>query len=360
MTAPRPNPVTRGEIQTMSRATAPHNRPAHGGLDALCLGETMVLLTAESGASLVERPALSMEVGGAESNVACGLAQRGHRAAWLSRVGDDPFGRIITETLSGHGVDVSRTSTDPDRPTGLYFKDPAPEGTTVHYYRSGSAASAMRPELAGSGALDGARLLHLSGITPALSQECAELVEHLTVGRSPDSPTVAFDVNYRPALWTADLAARALLPLALACDVVLVGLDEAETLWGVDTPDQVRELFPDVPCLVVKDGANGATCFSADGDYFVPALSVDVKEAVGAGDAFAAGFLSGLLDGRPVRDRLRLGHIMAAVTLQSVRDLTTFPSSEECEHMVAADETAWRELTVADPGSPVQHTSGRH
>lgn len=332
----------------MSRSTVPHSAPAPGRLDALCIGETMVLLTAGSGTALVKQPLLSMEIGGAESNVACGLAQLGHQTAWLSRVGADPFGRIITRTLAGHGVDTSRTSTDPDRPTGLYFKDPAPDGTAVHYYRAGSAASAMGPELVGSEVLNGARLLHLSGITPALSPECAGLVERLTVNRDASGPTVVFDVNYRPALWPESRAADTLLPLARACEVVLVGLDEARTLWGAETPDEVRALFPGTDCLVVKDSSVGATCYSADGTHFVPALKVDVVEAVGAGDAFASGFLSGLLDGRPVRDRLRLGHIMAAVTLRSVRDLTSFPPRPEWERLLLVDDQTWRNLDAPD------------
>ncbi|GAB3206698.1 sugar kinase [Marinactinospora thermotolerans] len=323
--------------------------PPAATYDAVCLGETMALLAPISGAPLVERPALAMEIGGAESNVACGLAQFGRRTAWLSRVGDDPFGRIICAVLADHGVDVGAVEIDPDRPTGLYLKDPAPGGTRVHYYRRGSAASAMGPELAASPLLRGARLVHLSGITPALSSGCAELVERL-MGDRDAGPLVSFDVNHRPALWPSrETAASALLAPARAADVVFVGRDEAQRLWGTATDDDVRALLPEVPCLVVKDAEHGATCYVGDERTFVPALSVDVVEPVGAGDAFAAGFLHGLLGDLPVRDRLRLGHIAAAVTLRSVGDVVTFPSAEVRARMLAADDGEWPYLRMPVP-----------
>jgi 2-dehydro-3-deoxygluconokinase len=283
-----------------------------------------------------------MEVGGAESNVACGMAQLGHHAAWLGRVGDDPFGQIIIRTLTAHGVDVRDVEVDPARPTGLYLKDPGVRRSTVHYYRKDSAAAAMGPAFAEVVLARAARLVHLSGITPVLSAGCAALVERLlTAGRGPGEPLLSFDVNYRPALWKPARAAEVLLPLARRADVVLVGRDEAETLWGTAAPDGIRELFPDVPCLVVKDAEHGATCYEGEERTFVPALKIDVVEPVGAGDAFAAGFLSGLVAGRSARDRLRLGHITAAAALGCVGDLAVFPSPATRDRMLAAADEMW-------------------
>ncbi|HEX6467786.1 MAG TPA: sugar kinase [Streptosporangiaceae bacterium] len=305
--------------------------------DVVCVGETMVMLTPVVPAPLVERPRLAMEVGGAESNVACGMAQLGHHAAWVGRVGADPFGQIIIRTLTEHGVDVGDVEVDQERPTGLYLKDPGVERSTVHYYRKGSAAAAMGPPFAETVLARGARLVHLSGITPVLSPSCAALVERLLRGRAKGGPLVSFDVNYRPALWDPATAGRTLLPLARLADVVLVGRDEAETLWGAVAADDIRALLPDVPCLVVKDAEHGATCYEGGERTFVPAMKIDVVEPVGAGDAFAAGFLSGLLGGRPARDRLRLGHIAAAAALCCVGDLGVFPPAETRERLLAAD-----------------------
>jgi len=319
------------------------NMPA---ADVVCVGETMVMLTPVVPAPLIERPHLAMEVGGAESNVACGLAQLGHHAVWLGRVGDDPFGRIVTGTLAAHGVDVADVEVDPALPTGLYLKDPGIDGSTVHYYRKGSAASAMGPAFAEAVRRRAARVVHLSGITPALSPGCAGLVERLLADRAPGGPLLSFDVNHRPALWGPATAGTALLPLARRADVVFTGRDEAELLWGAAAPDDIRALLPDVPCLVVKDAENGATCYENRVRTFVPALKVEVVEPVGAGDAFAAGFLSGLLRGRPARDRLRLGHVAAAVTLRCVGDLAVFPPPEVRERMLAAADEAWPGLDL--------------
>ncbi|MFZ3595276.1 sugar kinase [Streptomyces sp. BH104] len=288
---------------------------------AICLGETMAQVTPADGEGLEHSRELRLAVAGAESTVAQYLADLGHEAAWVSRVGDDPFGRRIVAAVASRGVDVAGVLADPAAPTGVYFKDPGPDGTRVHYYRAGSAASRMTAADADRVDLTGVRLLHLTGITPALSDGCAELVDAL-VRRAADSGTlVSFDVNYRPALWSSrDKAAYALLALARRADVVLVGRDEAETLWDTVTAEDVRDHLAARGTLVVKDGDVGATEFTATGGEFVAAPAVDVVEAVGAGDAFAAGYLSGLLKGAPPAERLALGHRLAGRTLRSIED----------------------------------------
>ncbi|OOC55862.1 MULTISPECIES: sugar kinase [Nocardiopsis] len=289
-----------------------------GGTDVVCVGETMAVLASSD--ALNAGTKLVVGTGGAESNVAVALARLGHTAAWVSRVGDDPFGRIVTESVAEWGVDVRGVEVDPGRPTGLYVKDTAPGGAGVLYYRAGSAASALSAADADRVRSLGARAVHLSGITPALSARAAALVEHLLDHGAGDGVLRSFDVNHRPALWPPEAAAPVLLDLARRADVVFVGRDEAERLWGTPTAEDVRAVLPGVPVLVVKDAEHGATCFDADGAVFVPSPPVNVVEAVGAGDAFAAGFLSGLLDGLPVERRLALGHAVAGAVLCSPGD----------------------------------------
>ncbi|THV25928.1 sugar kinase [Glycomyces paridis] len=295
-------------------------------MDVLCLGESMIVLAPASAGPL--RTAVDFHAGtaGAESNVAIALARLGARAAWTGRLGDDPFGHRIRDHLAESGVDVSGAAIAPGAPTGVYFKDPGPQGTTVHYYRRGSAASTMGPgHLADAPA---PRILHLSGITPALSASCAALVEELVVGRALAPAQVSFDVNYRPALWPVAEAGPVLARLADAADIAFVGLDEAQTLWGVETPEDVRKLLPNTGMLLVKDGGNGVTAFEGETANFAPAPPVDVVEPVGAGDAFAAGFLYGRLQGATVHAALRLGHRLAAGALQTVGDLAPPPPPE--------------------------------
>ncbi|MGW9350536.1 sugar kinase [Nocardiopsis flavescens] len=309
-----------------------------------CVGETMLLLTAAGPLPLDRSPLLSAGAAGAESNVACGLAALGHRAAWLGGVGEDPFGRVVVGALRDRGVDVSGVRVDPDRPTGLFAKDASPEGTTVHYYRAGSAGSALGPELARHPLVRGAQSVHLSGVTPALSPGCDALAEALL---SDPALTVSFDVNHRPRLWGPGVAAPRLLALARLADVVFVGRDEAEELWGTPTARDVRDLLPDTDRLVVKDAAHGATEFHGGREVFVPAPPVEVVEPVGAGDAFAAGYLAGRLRGLGSRGRLRLGHLCAGRVLRVAGDLAAPPPPRLVDELLAVPDERWTASAAA-------------
>ncbi|GAA3741193.1 sugar kinase [Plantactinospora mayteni] len=295
-------------------------------LDAVCVGETMVMVTPTPGGRLDAESTFVLRAGGAESNVAMFLAALGHRAGWAGRVGADPLGELVVGQLRATGVDTSLVEVDPTRPTAVYLKDPGPDGTKVYYYRRGSAAAGMDPGYATRVEAVPAAVLHLSGVTPALSASCRALVERLISTRPAGRRLVSFDVNHRPALWPdLSTAATELLRLAQAADVVFVGLDEAARLWDVKAPEDVRALVDRPGTLVVKDGAVAAVAFSADGVTVEPARPVEVVEPVGAGDAFAAGWLSGALRGLDPAARLRLGHLVAGAALGSVSDFAEVP-----------------------------------
>lgn len=285
--------------------------------ELLAVGETMAMVAPLDGGPLVDALEFRMDAGGAESNVAVHLAALGRRAAWFSRLGADAVGDRVLRQLDRHGVDVTRVERDPEHPTGLYVKDP---GHGVRYYRAGSAASRLDAPDADTVALDGVGILHVSGITAAISATASAFLDALVARASDAGVTVSFDVNHRPALWPATDAATRLRELASRADVVFVGRDEAESLWGAATADDIRALLPDPAELVVKDGDVGATLFDADAARFVPALRVDVLEAVGAGDAFAGGYLAARLAGAGAEERLRAGHERAALVLQTTSD----------------------------------------
>ena len=206
---------------------------------------------------------------------------------------------------------------DPIHPTGLYVKDP---GRAVHYYRAGSAAAHLSPADVDLLDWSGVRVLHTTGITAALSSSAANFVDRAFESARAHGALVSFDVNHRTALWRDPRADTALAALAGRADIVFVGRDEAAALWGTETPESVRALFPDVPELVVKDADVGATAFTGPEEIFVPALVVDVIESVGAGDAFAGGYLAGLLANLGIEQRLALGHERAALTLRTTDD----------------------------------------
>ncbi|MFE3369240.1 sugar kinase [Streptomyces sp. NPDC059173] len=366
--------------------------------DVVCLGESMVTFLPSQPGRLADVPSFGRGIGGAESNVACALAAAGHRAAWVGRVGADGFGDHLVEAIASYGVDTSAVRRDPARPTGIYFRTATDRGAGTHevaYYRAGSAASAMSPANMPYGELFAGRVLHLSGITAALSEDCLALLRELTAPRA-GRPLVSFDVNHRPHLWRGGNAdATVLLDLARRCDLVFVGEDEAEEAWGIVGAEAIRAAVPEPAALVVKRGSAGATVFAselrpgpgvpaaargsgdaavarasrvegagdASGPAFpaaggaeggdtvthVPALRVEVVAAVGAGDAFAAGFLSATLRGLPVRDRARHGHLMAAAVLTVPGDLTEPPARDHADRLAALDDDAWGRLRLG-PG----------
>ncbi|MFG2193148.1 sugar kinase [Streptomyces sp. NPDC048639] len=355
--------------------------------DAVCLGESLVTFVPSLPGRLADVPAFERGIGGAESNVACCLARSGHATRWVSRVGADGFGDHLLAEIEAHGVDTSSVQRDPHRPTGVYFRTAGERATIattadgadgaepghaeVLYYRAGSAASAMTPALLDSRSLWSTRILHITGITAALSPGCLDVLRMITT-RVPGRPLVSFDVNYRLGLWKDGPAESdepagtgerntggapgpaVLLDLARGSDIVFVGEDEAGAAWDLRGPDAVRDALPEPGILVVKQGAAGATAYTrqADGTDTItcePALDVDVVAPVGAGDAFAAGFLSGTLRGLPTAARLRHGHLMAAAALTVPGDLAVPPARSHADRLAALDPAQWETLRLG-PG----------
>ncbi|MFI9047642.1 sugar kinase [Streptomyces sp. NPDC053427] len=335
--------------------TAPDGAPVPD-VDVVCLGESMVTFLPTTAGRLADVPAFERAIGGAESNVACGLAAAGHRAKWVGRVGADGFGDHLVAAIAAYGVDTGAVRRDPARPTGIYFRTAGDRATDAHevaYYRAGSAASAMAVANMDLDAVRSGRVLHLSGITAALSGDCLALTRELTVRRTAGRPLVSFDVNHRPGLWrdAADVGPEVLLDFARGADLVFVGEDEARDAWGITGgPDAVRAALPEPALLIVKRGAAGAVAYDRHGTrHAEPAPRVEVVAAVGAGDAFAAGFLSATLRGLPVRTRLRHGHLWAAAALTVPGDLAAPPGRALADRLAGLDDTAWGTLHLG-PG----------
>ncbi|GAB3559959.1 sugar kinase [Spelaeicoccus albus] len=296
----------------------------------ISIGETMALVTPATTMPLAAAVDFHLDAGGAESNVAAHAAQLGVPSAWVSALGDDALGQRIRSTLERRGVDVRWVAIDPDAPTGVYFKDP---GHGVLYYRRGSAASKMSPAGIADIRLEDADVVYISGITPALSASCRALTDSVFERAAAAGTTLSFDINHRPALWKNGDAGTTLLEFARRADIVFVGLDEAAALWECVTPDDVHALLPEPGHLIVKDGDVGATEFRRTGgnSIFVPAIPTRVVEAVGAGDAFAAGYLAAALEGLPPAERLQAGHERARQVLTSTSDFIVEPPAPIAE-----------------------------
>ncbi|WP_174550921.1 sugar kinase [Actinomadura macra] len=325
---------------------------------AACVGESLAVLLPDRPGPLEHVPSFRPSSGGAEANVAHGLVALGIPTAWIGRVGDDGFGRRVTRDLAAGGVDIRGASVDPHRPTGLYVKEIEPGGSVLHYYRDGSAGSTIGPSLlddpdAGP-LLAGAKLVHLSGITAALSDSALELTRALLF-RSRPGRLVSFDLNWRPALWRRR-DPSVLLPLLNAADIVLLGADEATDVLGTGDPGELRALLPGPATLVVKDDAHRATALTRETAHTremvvtAPALDVEVVEQVGAGDAFAAGYLAGTLRGYGPRRCLRLGHLAAAATLVVPNDHGPPPPPALVDELLHGSPEAWAATTVRASG----------
>ncbi len=266
-----------------------------------------------------------LRVAGAESNFAIGLARLGVGTRWISRVGDDPVGRLIIHTLGAEGVDVGFVITEPRAGTGAFLKIRSGARTGVQYFRRGSAAAHLAVGDVPDAAFDGVQVVHLTGITPALSESAGGLVIEVARRARARGLIVTFDPNYRPALWPDPAAARRAQELLLpSVDWYLAGEEEARTLWGPGDPAALDAKIRSAGATgtVIRLGERGALVAGA---IVAPPDVVTIQDEIGAGDAFAAGFVFGLLEGLSPADGAWNGHVLAARALQGTGDWETLP-----------------------------------
>lgn len=313
-------------------------------MDVISLGEMMVMLVATENGPLRGIDLFRKHVAGSEANVAIGLARLGHQAGWISRLGNDEFGLYIRNFLRAEGVDVSQVILDPEHPTGVAFKERRELGARrVIYYRRGSAASHLTPADLNPEYFTGARYFHVSGINPALSTSCYETMLAAIEIAHRAGALVTFDPNVRLTLWDLDTCRRTLRELLGKCDIALPGADEAELLTGESDPTraakEIRRLGPRL--VLVKLGAEGAMALDDSGVVRVPALRLErIVDPVGAGDGFAAGFLSGQLRGWNVAESMRLGAAVGASAMSVSGDVEGFPTWEEVQALDSQRDVA--------------------
>ena len=302
-----------------------------GPLRVTTLGEALVVMDPLSGGPLRHVNTFEKHLGGAEFNVAVGLSRLGHGVGWAGGLGDDEFGEEILAFARGEGVDVSRAGLDPDAPTGLYFKEWRALGQLrVHYYRAGSAASRMRFDGLDVEYLLSGEVLHLTGITAALSDSCHDLIDRLISAANERGVTISFDLNVRRTLLAGRDPRGLLGPLAARADLLFLSEDEAELLFGGGDPGRVREARQDIrAATVVVHGADGAFAVEEAGVSEMASYPVDVVDTVGAGDAFVAGFLSGRLRGWSTEECLDLANACGACAVTVPGDLKGLPSESE-------------------------------
>jgi 2-dehydro-3-deoxygluconokinase len=300
-------------------------------VDLLTFGEALVSLRAAG--PLAAGGALTMHLAGAESNVAIGLARLGHRAAWVGRVSTDELGEYVLRQLRAEGVRIDDVTRDPDRPAGLMFLERrTADVTRVGYHRAGSAGSALRVEDLRKPLAAGARVLHLTGITPALSDSAREATTWAAQTGSRSGMLVCLDVNHRARLWTREAARAVLAPLAGYASVVIASADELDLVDepGADESTVASGLLArGVRTVLVKLGAGGARAYTRDGVRHAAAVPVTAVDTVGAGDAFTAGYLSGHLDGLDLAGRLGRAVTLGAFAVAGHGDWEVLPRRDE-------------------------------
>jgi 2-dehydro-3-deoxygluconokinase len=311
------------------------------GPEVVTLGETMILLLAEQPGPLREATTFRRLVAGAESNVAIGVCRLGHTAGWIGRVGDDELGRALLLRLRGEGVELSHVRADPQAPTGLVIREQREVGPIdVAYYRRGSAASRLSPEDLDEAYIRQARVLHLTGITPALSASCRATVFAAAEIARGAGVSVVLDPNLRLKLWGKDEARATLRELAAKADVLLPGAEEAELLTGERDPEAAaRALLALGPTLVVvKTGVDGSLAVTEAEVTRVQAMPLTrVVDPVGAGDAFAAGFHVGQLRGFSLSETLWLANRCGALAMTVAGDIEGLPRWDEVMDPSQAD-----------------------
>jgi 2-dehydro-3-deoxygluconokinase len=310
-------------------------------LDVATFGEAMLLLVAQQPGPLEQVQSFSKRTAGAETNVAIGLARLGLRVGWASRLGDDSMGRYLLSEMRREGIDCSHVVCDPAQRTGFQFKGRVTDGSDppVEYHRKGSAASTMGVDDIDEAWLLSARHLHATGVFAAVSESTREAACRQVELMRRAGRTISFDTNLRPSLWQSpELMRHWVNHLAAQADWVLPGLDEGRMLTGESSPEGIARFYLErgAQLVVVKLGADGAYFEGRHGAGAVrgsvPAFPVkQVVDTVGAGDGFAVGVISALLEGRSVQDAARRGAWIGARAVQVPGDTEGLPTRAELD-----------------------------
>lgn len=302
--------------------------------ELITLGETMVAFTPSAKGALRYIPSFSARIAGAESNVAIGLSKLGHSASWISRLGKDEFGQLILNATRAEGVDCSSVVYDKNHRSGVMFKEMGAHETKVYYYRENSAASHMCPEDLNETDFKNAKIVHLTGITPVLSKSCEQTVQKAIELVKKHQLKLSFDPNIRKKLWRDKNFEPLIREITLASDVILLGLDEAEVLFQTKDSDKIFDILlnnnPNA-FIAIKDGARGSKVANSKTRKELPPHPCRRVEPIGAGDAYSAGFLAGVLEEKDIVTCGQMGNIAGALATETEGDIEGYPSREKME-----------------------------
>lgn len=308
--------------------------------EVILVGEPMALLIADEPGNLEDIQHFTRSMSGAEVNVAIGLERLGHQVEYMTRVGNDPFGKYIKQSLEENKIGTSYVNFDDEYKTGIQLKNYVLDGSDPYapYYRKNSAASHISKEDIDKINFDGVKIVHVTGILSALSETTKEAAIYLMEKAKEKGITVSFDPNLRPALWkTEDEMITTLKELIKYADIVLPGIDECEVLYGTrELPKIIEYINPDKnKIVIIKQGSKGAFVVEGSKEYIVDGFKVDkVIDTVGAGDGFAAGVLSGILDGISIKESVTRGNAIGAIQVMHRGDNEGLPTIEQLDQFI--------------------------
>jgi 2-dehydro-3-deoxygluconokinase len=312
-------------------------------LDVVTYGEAMTLFVAAETGELARVGQFTKRIAGADLNVAIGLSRLGFNVGYMSRVGRDSFGQYVLDVLDHEGIDTACVTVDERYPTGFQLKSRIDDGSdpAVEYFRKGSAASHLSREDYVADYVLGARHLHLTGVAPAISATSRELAFHMAREMRRAGKSISFDPNLRPTLWPSrEAMAESLNALAALADWVMPGMSEGLILTGFEKPEDIARFYLDrgAKGVVVKLGPQGAYFHTANNDSgTVDAIPVkNVVDTVGAGDGFAVGIVSALLEGRDIRHAVARGNRIGGLAIQVIGDSEGLPTRAELDTLELA------------------------
>jgi len=305
-------------------------------LDLVSIGECMIQMNAIQTGPLRSVSLFEKHAAGSESNVAIGLSRFGYRSDFISRVGDDEFGKFILATMKGENVDISQVKADPEAPTGLYFVQrwyPVPPKSIAVYYRKGSAASRLSPEDIDPAYIGNAKILHVSGITPAVSKSCCEATWKALEIAKKNNVKVSFDTNIRRRLWSHEEAKRTLVPMLSSVDYFFTDPSDGRVLFDEEMPKQICEkaLRAGPSLAIVKMPDARYVAMTKDEYMEKKGFEAPVVDVIGAGDAFAAGVLASLLKGLSLERAIAVGNAAGALVVTVRGDFEAMPSWDDVE-----------------------------
>jgi 2-dehydro-3-deoxygluconokinase len=298
--------------------------------DVITIGDAMVTFHPVSTGPMRYVSSFEKKVGGAELNVAIGCSRLGLKTGWISRLGNDEFGRYIYNFVRGEGIDVSQLAMVDGYPTSLNFKEIMEDGSgRTFYYRTNSPTTALTIETLDEEYIKNAKVLHVTGIFPAVDQsKNIELIKHAMEVAKKHGVLITFDPNIRLKLWSKDEAREALRSFLPYVDVLLTGVEEAKLLLGVSDPKEIIEKSKafGISYIAIKQGEKGSIGYH-EGEYIEsPAVKAKkVVDTVGAGDGFDSGFIYGLLNNWSLEKTLHFANTIGSLVVSISGDNEGLP-----------------------------------